>query len=178
MGKKNIVMVVAHKDFRDEEYFIPLDIFRSSSFEVVTASSIKGEVLGVMGGEAVADARIQDINTEDFEAIVLIGGGGAQEYFKNEDLHKIIREFYEQDKVVGAICIAPVILAKSGILKGKKATVWTSSLDKLGRRILEQNGCTYSDNDLEVDGKIVTANGPKVAEKFAEEVVSLLLSEG
>jgi protease I len=176
MSKKNIVMVIAHKDFRDEEYFIPLDIFRSSGFEVVTASSIKGEVFGVMGGEAMADAKIQDINIEDFGAIILIGGGGAQEYFDNEDLHKIIRDFYEQNRVIGAICIAPVILAKAGILDGKRATVWTNSLDKLGQRILQQNGCIVSGNDLEKDGNIITANGPKVAEKFAKEVIEMLSS--
>lgn len=178
MSKKNIVMIVAHRDFRDEEYFIPLDIFQSSGFEVLTASSVQGEIMGSMGGEAVAEVAISDIRMEAFEAMVLVGGGGAQEYFDNENLHKLIREFHKQNGVIGAICIAPVILAKAGILNGKRATVWASSLDKMGQRILEQNGCIFSENDLEKDGNIITANGPQVAEKFAKEIVSLLLSEG
>lgn len=171
---KKILMVVARKNFRDEEYFIPRSVFLKSGFEVTTASSVSGKVLGLLGGEGFADIKIDDANVDDFDAMIFSGGAGAQEYFENKRVLGFIQEFHSRDKIIGAICIAPVILAKSGILRGKKATVWTSPLDKVGRNIIEQNGCVFSESELEVDGKIVTANGPQVAEKFAVKIVSML----
>lgn len=171
---KKILMIAAHKNFRDEEYFIPRDVFLKSGFSVLTASSVLGEISGVFGGEALSDLKIEDIAVDDFVAVVFVGGAGASEFFENKSLHKIILDFFALGKVVGAICIAPVILAKSGVLDGMKATVWTSALDKMGKNILEESGCIFSGREVEIDGSIVTANGPEAAEEFAKKIVSLL----
>jgi protease I len=86
----------------------------------------------------------------------------------------LAKETIEKDKILAAICISPVILANAGVLKGKKATVWSSPLDKNPIRILKNGGAIYKDALVVVDGKIVTANGPEAAKEFGEALVSLL----
>ena len=75
-------------------------------------------------------------------------------------------------KIIGAICISPVILAETGILKNKKATVWTSSLDKSAAKFLEEKGAFYEDVDVVVDKNIITADGPSSAEKFSQTIIT------
>ena len=106
--------------------------------------------------------------------MVFIGGPGAPKYLDNEISYQIAKDAISQGKVLAAICISPTILAKAGVLSGKKATVWSSSLDKSAIKILEQNSVIYQKDSVVVDGKIITANGPAVAEQFGKKLVELL----
>jgi len=171
---KKILIVIAHKDFRDEEYFIPKDIFNMSGIDTETASSKAGPALGVLGGEAEADMSIKDVSTQDFDAVVFVGGNGSQEFFDNPQAHRIAREFFETDKIVGAICIAPVILARSGILKGQSAVVWENAMDKTGPRALTEAGCEVTSVAVQKSGNIITGSGREAAEEFAKEIVNSL----
>jgi protease I len=171
---KNILIIIAHKDFRDEEYFIPLEIFRRSGIEVITAGSRIGTAIGVSGGEADAVLNIKDAKAEDFDAVVFVGGNGTQEYFNDPEAHRLAREFAAAGKITAAICIAPVILAKAGILKGKSAAVWSSALDKTGPEALTEGGCEVSPKAVEKSGNIITGNGREAAEEFARKIVESL----
>lgn len=171
---KNIVMVIASKNFRDEEYFVPYERFQKEGANVATASSVKGEVIGIEGGEARATMSLKEVDSKYFDAVVFIGGEGAREYFDNEDAHRLVQEFNARRKIVAAICIAPVILAKSGILKIKKATVWSSLANKSGLKEFESAGCTFVDEGVVVDGNIITADGPAKSEEFAKAIVDVL----
>lgn len=171
---KNILIVVASKNFRDEEYFIPYEIFQNEGARMTTASSVKGEAVGIEGGEARATMTLKEVNPKDFDAIVFVGGDGAREFFDNDEAHKLAQEFYTRRKVVAAICIAPVILARSGILKIKKATVWSSLANKSGLEEFKSAGCNYSDEGVVVDGKIITADGPAKSEEFAKAIIEVL----
>ncbi len=167
-------MVIAHKDFRDEEYFIPLEIFRRSGITVTTASSKTGTAMGVLGGEAETALDIKNAKAEDFDAVVFVGGNGAQEYFDNPEAHRIAREFADAGKLTTAICIAPVILAKAGVLKEKTAAVWSSALDKTGPKALAEGKCKISPASVEKSGNIITGSGRETAEEFAREIVESL----
>lgn len=167
-------MVIASKNFRDEEYFVPYERFQKEGAKVTTASSVKGEVIGIEGGEARSTLLLKEVNSKDYDAIVFVGGEGAEEYFDNEDAHKLIQEFNLKRKVVAAICIAPVILARSGVLKIKKATVWSSLANKSGLKEFESAGCVFCDDGVVIDGKIITADGPSRAEAFAGAVTEVL----
>ncbi|MCK5332633.1 DJ-1/PfpI family protein [Candidatus Parcubacteria bacterium] len=177
LEKKNILMVVASKNFRDEEYFIPFRIFQKEGAKIVTASSVEGDIIGVHGGEAISTLTLQKVEVENFDAVIFVGGGGAAEFFENSDAHRIVTDAIRLNKVLGAICIAPVILAKAGVLNGKNATVWSSSLEKTGTKELEASGCSVSDQNVVVDGNIITANGPAVAEEFAREIIKTVSNE-
>ena len=107
-------------------------------------------------------------------AVVFVGGSGAQKYYSNERALTIAREAYEKGKVLGAICIAPGILAKAGVLKGKNATIWDSGSGEFVK-ILEENGAIYTGMNVEIDGNIITANGPHAAQGFAEAIIEKLV---
>lgn len=174
-GKK-VVMIIASRDFRDAEYFVPKEILENAGVEVKTSANKKGTAIGADGGDTEVDLLVSEINPTDFNALVFIGGPGCLEALDNEDSYRVIRETVSQNKVLAAICIAPVILARAKVLNGKKATVWSSSLDKSPVRILEENKAIYQDKPLVIDGKIITANGPAVAREFGQAVVELLSS--
>ena len=167
-------IIIAFKNFRDEEYFVPKEILEKAGVELKTVSSQTGEAVGADGGTIKVDILIQDLKISDFDAIVFIGGPGALKYLDNEKSYKIIREAIEADKVLAAICIAPTILAKAGVLKGKKTTVWTSPLDRSPIEILEKNGAIYEDKSVVADGNIVTADGPAAAKSFAAAIIQNL----
>ncbi|MCX6737291.1 MAG: DJ-1/PfpI family protein [Candidatus Parcubacteria bacterium] len=169
-----IIIVVAKKSFKDEEYFVTKEIFEGTGFIVTTTASEKGVAEGVDGGEANIDVTLENIDLESAIALVLIGGGGAQTYLENEAIHNLIKKAYQSGKIIGAICIAPAILAKAGILNGKKATVWTSSLDKKFAKMIEVEGAQYLSQDVVEDGNIITANGPEATESFARALVAKL----
>jgi protease I len=171
---KKIAMIIASEDFRDEEYFVPKEILEKEGIEVKTASDKTGLARGADGGEAKVDLLVQEVNSADFDAVVFIGGPGALEYLDNEISYKLARGVAEQEKILGAICVAPAILARAGVLKNKKATVWSSALDKGPVRILKEAGTIYEDEDVVIDGKIITANGPSSAQEFGEKILSML----
>lgn len=171
-----VLFLIAKKNFRDEEYLKPREIFKNSGIEVVTCSSIEGECSGMLGAKAVAELSVEKAlqKTGEFDALVIAGGSGAAEFLENEDVMKLVRNFFESNKPVAAICISPSILAKAGILKGKKATVWSSAFDKSFIKYLEEGGAKYQKKKVVVDGKIVTASGPDAAEEFGKKIVELL----
>jgi len=105
---------------------------------------------------------------------LFIGGSGAQEYIGDENCYRVARETVKAGKILGAICIAPAILAKAGVLEGKKSTVWSSAMDRSAVKILESSGAKYLAEPVVVDGKIVTASGPIAAKKFAEKIIEIL----
>ena len=172
-GKK-VAMIIAFKNFRDEEYFIPKEVLETAGAEIKTISTKTGEAIGSQGGEAEVDITLDELRISDFDAIVFIGGQGAPEYLDNDTSYKIAQEAVSEKKILAAICIAPTILAKAGVLSEKKATVWSSLLDKKAVKVLKENGVIYQDDPIVVDGNIITANGPEAAKEFGEAISSLL----
>lgn len=166
---KKFVFVVAPEVFRDEEYIEPKIILEEAGVQVTTASTKVGELFGKIKIKAQSQMLVKDIKVEDFDGIFFVGGGGASVYFEDEVAHNIANKFYDEGKIVSAICIAPVILANAGLLQNKKATVFPDGAD-----ILMQNGAIYTANNVEVDGNIVTGNGPQSAKDFAKELLKLL----
>jgi protease I len=166
---KKAVMIIAEDNFRDEELFVPRKVLEDNGIEVTIASTSLGLAKGVMGGSAQPDILVNDIKMKDFNAVVFVGGGGSSQYWNDPIAHKIIQEAGAGNKVVAAICIAPVTLAKAGILKGKRATVWSSEAGQL-----KAAGAIYTAYPVEVDGNIITASGPGAAGDFGEEIVKAL----
>ncbi|MDR2812012.1 MAG: DJ-1/PfpI family protein [Endomicrobium sp.] len=166
---KRVVFITAPKVFRDEEYFKPKEILEKAGVEVITASIKIGKLTGRFGYKTISTVLISDINPSDFDAIIYVGGYGASVFFENKCTLQLANEFFNQNKPLASICIAGVILANSGVLKGRKATVYID-----GKEALIRSGADYTGNSLEVDGNIITANGPDAAEEFGKAIVKAL----
>ncbi len=166
---KRVVMIIAHENFRDEELQEPQSLLKKQGAEITLASSQLGTATGMLGAEATPDILLTDVKVADYDAVIFVGGSGASEYWDDETAHSIARETVNTGKLLCAICIAPVTLAHAGVLNGKRATVWLSERDEL-----EVDGAQYTGKDVEIDGKIITANGPDAAAAFAEAIVKAL----
>jgi len=171
---KKIAMVIAFKGFMDEEYFVPVQIFNDAGFEVVTVSTSLGTAFASYGGEAEVDILIENLNVKDFDAVVFVGGNGSVKHLSDEKFHNVAKETIKNRKLLAGICFAPSILAKAGVLVGKKATVWSRFMDKTTIKILKENGAGYVESNVVSDGNIITANGPEAAEEFAKEIIKKL----
>ncbi|MDR3306342.1 MAG: DJ-1/PfpI family protein [Endomicrobium sp.] len=166
---KRVVFITAPEIFRDEEYYKPKEILEKAGIEVITTSVKIGDLTGRFGYKTSSFILISEIVSINFDAIVYVGGVGSSVFFENKDALRLANEFFKQNKPVAAICIAGVILANSGILKGRKATVYVD-----GKEALLRGGADYTGNSLEVDGNIITANGPDAAEDFGKAVLNIL----
>ena len=169
--EKSILMVIAPNRFRDEEFLVPKKIFEDAGVDVTVASTRTGIATGKLGVKVNVETNISDVKADDFDAVVFVGGGGVEDYrlHQNPKLHNLVIEAYNQNKVTAAICIAPMILAESGILKEKNVTTFPSSED-----YITQRGGHLTHESVSVDGKIVTGNGPEAARKFGETILKLL----
>lgn len=172
-GKK-VAMIMAFKNFRDAEYFVTKETLEKFGVVVTSVSTKKGIALGADGGEVEVDLTLEELKLADFNGIIFIGGPGALKELDNENSYNLIRETVSQNKVLGSICISPVILAKAGVLKNRKATVWSSPLDRSPIKIFKENRVKYVPEEVVVDGKIVTGNGPDAAEEFGIKLVGVL----
>lgn len=167
-GKK-VLMVIASQQFRDEEYQKPRELLEKSGASVTVASSVLQEATGMLGLKVKPDILLQDARMQDFDAVVFVGGMGATEYWDNPVAHALARSAYEAGKPTTAICLAPMILANAGLLKGKRATIWADA-----SKDFKTQGVVYTGKPVERDGKLITGSGPAAAEAFGEALVEAL----
>jgi protease I len=165
---KKAVMIIAFELFRDEEYAEPKAVLEKAGFTVTTASSKLGTATGKLGMKTKVDIPLDQVKVEDYDAVLFIGGPGSFDYYDNPTCHKIAQETVKQGKTLGGICAAPGILARAGVLKGKKATMF----DDTGE--FAKAGAHFTGKGVEIDGKIITATGPQTAKAWGQAIVKAL----
>lgn len=138
-----------------------IDVLRRGGIEVTSAALGEDRVVhGSRGVTLVADALWSALATEDFDAIVLPGGGkGTENLVADRRIVETVRAFDEAGKFVAALCAAPIVLAQTGILKDRKATCYPSCAKDLG--------ASYDDAPVIADGNVITSQGPGTAMLFA-----------
>ncbi|MBF4510712.1 MAG: DJ-1/PfpI family protein [Aeromicrobium sp.] len=156
-----VLMVIAPEIFRDEEYAQPLRVLEARGAAVETASTRPGPCRGKLGMTAEATLSVGDAIAEEYRAIVFVGGAGAQVFFDDPAAHALARAAHALGRVVAAICIAPSVLARAGLLDGVRATAFPTQRDDL-----LAHGALWSDGPVEVHGSLITANGPDAARDF------------
>jgi protease I len=167
-----LLVVVAPERFRDEELFEPLSLFQKAGILYDIASVRAGPCTGMLGGRCDATLDLTRVKGDGYDGIVVIGGAGSPEFlWGNSRLHALVREFTEAGGLVAAICLSPVVLARSGVLRGRKATVYRTP-DSVAE--MRRGGADLRDEAVVTDGSFITANGPAAARRFGEEIVSAL----
>jgi protease I len=163
------LMLIAKNNFRDEEYFITKEELEKNNIVTVTASNTLDKCKSMFGKTVIPDILLKETDANEYEAIIFIGGSGSTEYFNDSNALNFAKKSYELGKIVAAICIAPIILANSGILKAKRATVFESLAKKL-----TLSGAKYIDENFVVDNKIITADCSFSSRAFAREIIKAL----
>ena len=176
LAGKKVLMVIAQKQFRDEELFIPKQILEAEGASVTVASEHGGDCDGMLGGRAQADMMIARADAATFDAVVVVGGAGSPKWlWDSAPLHKTLRAASASSKVVAAICLGPGALAKAGVLKGAEATVYETP-ESLAA--LRDGGAKFVRKDCVVapGRKLVTASGPHAAKEFGLALVAAIAS--
>ena len=169
MTQKKVLIVIAPDNFRDEEYREPRAILEARGCQVTVASDRPGTATGMLGMTVTPDTTLDKVAAKDYDLVVFVGGYGAETYYNHPTAHAIATETVRAGRPVGAICVAPTILANAGLLKGKNATVWESQ-----SKALVAGGACYTAGHVEHDGLIITADGPTSARLFGEELARAL----
>jgi protease I len=161
-----ILMIIAPRDFRDEEYLDSRAAFDAAGFDTTVASTTTGRVRGALGTWVAIDLALAEARAADYDALVFVGGDGAAAYFDSPIAHRLCIEAHRDGRVLAALCIAPSILANAGVLTDRRATCHPSR-----RAHLATCGAVLDDAPVVVDGWHVTADGPMSATDFGRAVV-------
>ncbi len=149
-----------------------VDICRRAGLEV-TMISVTGKknITGAHNISFLAEEVFEDIDFSEYNAVVLPGGmPGTIHLQEHEGVNRIVKEFAENGKLVAAICAAPSVLGKAGVLEGKTATIYPGCEAGI-------EGVTWTGENCVVEGNIITGKGPGVAMHFACSIVAYLVGE-
>ena len=164
-----IVFAIAPNQFLDQEYTVPISILREKGVECITASTIEGVCYGMRGEIVKSDISFDSLNVSDYDGIIIVGGIGCQDYlWRCQKLIDVTSEFGKLGKLVAGICLAPVVIAESGLLVNKKATVFESPAS---RRVLDLDKAVIVDDSVVVSGSVITAKMPKDVYAFTEAIL-------
>ena len=166
-----ILMVIAPKNFRDDELSIPKKFFESKKLQVDVATTTKDKVVGMLGTVLKPDLLIKDVILDEYTVVVFVGGIGVddQRLYDNPEYTQLAKKSFLKAKVVSAICVAPKILAGAGLLKSKKVACFSSAMP-----YVKEKGGIVQNQDVVQDGMIITASGPQAAQKFAETIYAMI----
>lgn len=169
-GKKAL-FIIAQENFRDEELSTPKHLLEEQGAITKVASITRDEAHGMLGLRITPDITVAEADSNEFDILILVGGSGSPKLADYPEVINIIKQFANQKKPIAAICLAPYILARSGILSGKTVTVYPSDF---ALAEIRRAGANYVKKSLVVDGNIITSPGPEAAKEFAEEIVKVL----
>ncbi len=166
---KDILMVVAPDNFRDEEYKIPYDSFIKNNFTVDIASTTIDTIKGMLGMKIKPDLLLKNVKPDEYKALVLVGGIGTMKLRHNKYLIDIIKCFKaDTNKLIGAICLSPIHLIDAGIMDSMDIAMFVT---KTVKQTAKKHGINLHNKGLICYKKIVTAAGPKWASEYAESLI-------
>ena len=159
--------------FEEIEGLAPVDILRRGGVEIKTVSITGSEFVETSHHVTVkADLKFEDISSFDDADMLLLPGGmpGATNLLAHEGVCRALREQNNKGKRIGAICAAPMVLGRLGLLRGRKATCYPG-FEKY------MKGAEYTHDLFTTDGNIITGEGPAATLPYAYKVLSFFVDE-
>ena len=162
------VVVPLAEGFEEIEFSTIVDILRRAGIDVTTAGLKEGTINGAHGIKITSDTLIDKVSADDFDVIILPGGyPGFVNLGNSEQVLKLVKGMSDRNKYVTAICGAPSVLTKAGVIQGKRATIFPGMEGTL-------TGAKCSDERVVIDGKVITSQGPGTAMEFTIKLVEVL----
>lgn len=162
------VAVMLAEGFEEGEALTIVDILRRANIECHTISIAGEKVCGCHDIVVKADSIISD-DVKEYDMVVLPGGlPGATNLRDDDRVIKLLKEMNQEGKFICAMCAAPIVLGKAGVLEGKNFTAYVGYDEKI-----ETTG-NFKEDTVVVDGNLVTSRGPATAYAFAYKLVDVL----
>jgi len=167
------ILIMVDEGVEDAEFLYPYYRFQEEGYKVdVVGSKAKETYLGKHGVPIKSNLSPEEVNVDDYGALIIPGGRAPDRMRINKGLVRIVRDFYERGKVIAAICHGPQMLIEADVLRGKRATCWKSVATDL-----RNAGATFVNSPVVIDGNIVTSRFPADLPKFCRETIKLLKGE-
>jgi len=163
------VLIISADNFEDTELLVPLYRLQEEGVAVDLASLQRGTIKGKHGYEAEANIAVDEIEPEQYDALLLPGGKAPAALRDEPAVQKAVHHFFSDDKPVAAICHGPQILASAGVLEGRRATCYRSVAPEL-----KESQALYENKAVVVDGNLITSREPADLPYFMREFLSQL----
>lgn len=162
-----MVFVFLAEGFEDMEAIVPFDLMKRAGIDAVTVGVGGEKIKSAHGLFVSAEISESEVDFKKAEAFVFPGGWpGAKNLKNSETVNNAVKFALDNDIVIGAICASPgYVLSGTGALCGKKYTCFPG---------FEVEEGEYTAKDLEIDGKLITANGPQSAVKFGLALIKAI----
>lgn len=159
------------EDFEDSEFKQPYDRLRTAGHEVTVLGSEGSSTVKGKRGEhtATIDCRADQVKASDFDALVIPGGYSPDHLRTDAAMVEFVRSFGGLDRPIAAVCHGPQLLIEADLVRGKRMTSWPSV-----RKDLENAGATWVDEEVCVDGSLITSRKPSDLEAFTRTLLQRL----
>lgn len=162
-------LIILATGFEEIEAVTIIDILRRAKVEITSASLDDTLVVGGHAIQIMADTKLADVTEKLFDAIILPGGmAGTDNLLASEAVRVMLKKHADQGRIVSAICAAPLVLEKAGVLAGTRATIYPG----LDAKLL--SAAQVSGDSVVEDGNVITSKGPGTAMEFALHLVERL----
>jgi protease I len=170
MSGKRVAILAIH-GFEQAELEVPLKKLKDAGATVEVVSPEKGEIKGWdskdWGHPVKVDRNLAEVSADDYDAIVLPGGQISPDLLRvNAQALVFIRAFFDQKKVVAAVCHAPWLLIETGIIKGRKATSYRS----IKTDVINAGG-KWKDSPVVTDQGVITSRQPSDLDAFSAKII-------
>lgn len=164
------VAILAEDDYEDLELWYPYYRLLEAGHEVkVIGSGRKAVFVSKHGYEVRAEMNASDVDSADFDAVVIPGGFAPDRLRRVPAVNELVRRMFKEGKVVAAICHAPSVLISANVLKGRKVTCFVSIKDDVMNA-----GARYKDEAVVVDGNLITSRFPADLPEFMKTLLRAL----
>jgi protease I len=157
------IMFIVASDFEDSEFRVPYERVKQAGHEAVIVGVEAGKQLkGKKGRETItAERAAKEVSADEFDALVIPGGYSPDHLRMDADMVERVREFFERDKPIAAICHAGWMLAEADIVDGRTVTSWPSI-----KTDLINAGANWVDQEVVEDGNLITSRKPDDLDAF------------
>lgn len=164
------ILFIATDGFEDSELVDPLNALKAQGAKVVLASIDKKEIIGDNGAKITADCEIEDVDSKEFDALVLPGGTKNPDRLRMEEqVVYTVKKFVDAGKPVAAICHGPWLLVEADVVRGRTVTAWPSI-----RTDLKNAGANVVEREVVIDGNLVTSRMPEDIPAFINAIIEVL----
>jgi len=163
-GKKVILLV--EETYNDREFWYPYYRLKEAGAQVTVVGPERKIYSGAAGIKATADAGVKEVRADDFDGLVIPGGYAPDHMRRHPAMVKLVKDMAEAGKIIAAICHAGWMLASAEVLNGKSVTGFFAIKDDLVHA-----GARYLDQEVVVDGNLITSRTPDDLPAFLRAII-------
>lgn len=164
-----MIAILVENEYEDLEFWYPFYRMQEEGMTVIGLAPEAGTYKSKHGYPVDVTTGIDEVEATDFDAVIIPGGYAPDKMRRHEQMVDFVRQAFEEDRVVAAICHAGWMLVSAGILKERTATCFFSIKDDLVNA-----GANYVDEEVVRDGNLITSRTPDDLPAFCSKIIETL----